>query len=98
MRSQRYRRILQKLPITSQPYGGFSLPYRNMRVDTDSARAHLCKEEGHIYSELPFVCANQKSEEIKLKLDSGPALADFGKTHESWWVGLDQLKLVSNAN
>lgn len=69
-----------------------------MRVDADSARAHLCKEEGHICSVLPVVCASQKSEEIKLKLDSGPALADFGKNHESWWVGLDQLKLVGNAN
>lgn len=69
-----------------------------MRVDADSARAHLCKEEGHIYSVLPVVCASQKSEEIKLKLDSGPALADLGKTHDSWWIGLDHLKLAGNAN
>lgn len=60
-----------------------------MRVDTDSARAHLCKKGGHIYGALLNICASQKSKEIDSKLETGPALADFGKTHESSWIDLD---------
>lgn len=65
-----------------------------MGVDTDSARAHLCKKGGHIYGALLNMCASQKRKEIVSKLETGPALAGFGKTHEWSWIDLDQLKFV----
>lgn len=65
-----------------------------MGVDTDSARAHLCKKGGHIYGALLNICASQKRKEIDSKLETGPALAGFGKTHEWSWIDLDQLKFL----
>lgn len=72
-----------------------------MGVDTDSARAHLCKKGGHIYGALLNICASQERKEIDSKLETGPALAGFGKTHEWSWIDWDQLRFVltgSSAN
>lgn len=65
-----------------------------MGVDTDSARAHLCKKGWHIYGALLKICASQERQETDSKLETGPALAGFGKTHEWSWINLGQLKFV----
>lgn len=53
-----------------------------MGVDTDGARAHLGKKGGHIYGALLNICSSQERKEIDSKLETGPALAGFGKNHE----------------
>lgn len=65
-----------------------------MGVDTDSARAHLCKKGGHIYGALLKICASQERQEINSKLQTEPALAGFGKTHEWSWIDMGQLKAI----
>lgn len=65
-----------------------------MGVDTDSPRAHLGKKGGHIYGALLNICSSQERKEIDSKLETGPALAGFGKNHERSWINLEQLRFV----